>query len=154
MDSTRRVSGINVLHGWGRRAIRYVLAHDPSSWTGRAITWGPALGVMAGIFWLSGMSEPFGSDPFWFDDLIGVIGHFGEYGLLALAWRWALIRQWPDLRRPAWIALAVTLAFAFSDEYHQSFVPGRFPDLLDILTDLAGAVTALLLWGRGERVSG
>jgi len=120
-------------------------------WKAFCITWGPVLAVMAVIFWLSSLSQPFGSDPGWFDEVIGVTGHFGEYGLLALAWRWALRRQWPDLGHAAWIALALTLAFALSDEFHQTFVPGRFADPMDIFTDLAGAVTALGLWSRAGR---
>ena len=45
--------------------------------------------------------------------------------------------------RPALWTLAVVLLYALSDEYHQSFVPGRHPDVFDIATDLVGAAVAL-----------
>ncbi|MBP7962911.1 MAG: VanZ family protein [Caldilineaceae bacterium] len=148
MTSTRKSAGIPLLREWGRGVMRYVSSHDPVSWSGWAITWGPVLGVIAVIFWLSSLSEPFGSEPVWFDEVIGITGHFCEFGLLALAWRWALMRQWPGLRYPVWIALALTLLLALGDEFHQNFVPGRFSDPLDVFTDLAGAVTALGFWGK------
>ena len=118
---------------------------DPTSWPGRAVTWGPVVLLMATIFWLSSQSQPLGMGDRWFDEALGIGGHFVEYGLLALAWRWALARQWPDLRRPGFVALGLTLLYAFSDEFHQGFVPGRNPDPLDILIDATGAVTALWL---------
>ncbi len=148
MSSMRSSAEMKGIRGWGQARLRAILAHDPSTWPGRAITWGPVLGLMGVIFWLSSLSQPFGPDPIWFDEVIGVTGHFCEYGLLALAWRWAIMRQWPTLGYPGVLALALTLGFALSDEFHQTFVPGRFADPLDILTDMAGAVTALWLWRR------
>jgi VanZ family protein len=46
--------------------------------------------------------------------------------------------------RPALWAFAVALLYGLSDEFHQAFVPGRHPDPLDIVTDIAGAAAALL----------
>lgn len=43
--------------------------------------------------------------------------------------------------------LIITLIYAFSDEFHQSFVPFRSPDLFDILTDLIGASISILIAG-------
>jgi VanZ family protein len=33
----------------------------------------------------------------------------------------------------------ITIAFAISDEYHQTFVPGRDGNIRDVLIDSAGA---------------
>ncbi|MGB4803189.1 MAG: VanZ family protein [Anaerolineae bacterium] len=38
-----------------------------------------------------------------------------------------------------------------SDEFHQSFVPNRHPDLFDVATDMVGAALALWLWRRRLR---
>ena len=146
MSSMGRFVGIRGWRTWGRRVKRAVLLYESASWTGRAITWGPVLGVMGIIFGLSSMSQPFGANPVWYDEVIGIVGHFCEFGLLALAWRWALMRQWPGLPYPAWSALALTLACALGDEFHQSFVPGRFADPVDVFTDMAGAASALGFW--------
>ncbi len=54
-------------------------------------------------------------------------------------------------RRAAPIAFVVAVLYAVSDEFHQSFVPGRYPDIRDILVDAAGVLAALLLlrwWAR------
>lgn len=40
------------------------------------------------------------------------------------------------------IAAAISIAFAFSDEYHQSFVPGRHADFYDVVADSAGVLLA------------
>jgi len=47
-------------------------------------------------------------------------------------------------------AMALTIAYGMSDEWHQSFVPGRTADITDLRADAAGAVlgtAACWLWG-------
>jgi len=72
--------------------------------------------------------------------------HFGTFGVLggltwhALAvahpgrWRW----------RSAALALLITIAYAISDEFHQSFVPNRTGSPFDVVIDATGAVAVLL----------
>ncbi|MBM3842162.1 MAG: VanZ family protein [Verrucomicrobia bacterium] len=69
--------------------------------------------------------------------------HFAVYGLLGtLACRPA--RTW----RGAAVAVLVTSAFGASDEWHQSFVPGRTAELADWVADSAGAACAAVLYVR------
>ena len=42
------------------------------------------------------------------------------------------------------ISLAFTVAYAASDEFHQSFTAGRHPSLVDVGIDSVGALIALL----------
>ena len=59
----------------------------------------------------------------------------------ARPWRWA----------DATFALALTVAFAASDEWHQSFVPSRQGSWRDVLLDSGGAALGLLvLWRLGR----
>jgi VanZ family protein len=44
-----------------------------------------------------------------------------------------------------WYAIGIAAAYGVLDEIHQHFVPGRQPDVLDVLTDLAGAVVFVLV---------
>jgi VanZ family protein len=46
------------------------------------------------------------------------------------------------------VAFVLAVLYALSDEFHQSFVPGRHPSLVDaLLVDPAGAgLTLLLCW--------
>jgi len=66
--------------------------------------------------------------------------HAPEYGaamlFVLMALRGALLVA--D-KRAFRLALALVLAFAVSDEIHQSFTPGRDPSVCDILTDACGA---------------
>lgn len=58
-----------------------------------------------------------------------------------------------DLARPrgAVVTLLVALAFGLVDEGHQAFVPGRFPSLLDVGSDVVGAALALAALGAFGR---
>ena len=105
----------------------------------------PALGVMTMIFALSHQPA---------DDLPSLLPHFDKiahffiYGLLAAALVGAFepgLRQ----RRPWLVVGAIVLwclAYGLSDEFHQSFIPGRSPSLTDIVADTLGAVVVSLGW--------
>jgi VanZ family protein len=80
-------------------------------------------------------------------------GHFSEYAILALLTLRALRLSRPQrsFLNAVAIALVVAAGYAATDEYHQSFVPGRTAAAGDVLIDTAGAVTALAvvtLWRR------
>jgi VanZ family protein len=81
-------------------------------------------------------------------------GHLAAYGLLAgLLW-WAL--RGTGMRYPATAALLLAVLYGASDEFHQSFVPGRTMTISDLLVDLIGAslVLAILSWRRARRLAG
>jgi VanZ family protein len=74
----------------------------------------------------------------------GALGHYGLYAVLGALYLMALPANG---RRPwlaALLALALASAYGVTDEFHQSFVPGRVPDVADWLVDTAGALTAVL----------
>jgi VanZ family protein len=103
----------------------------------------PALGYAAVIFALSHQSNPL---PFLPAEILlhDKLLHAAEYavlgGLLALALR--LI----GFRPTAALVAAVVLAslFGASDEFHQSFVPGRNADVADWMADTLGAALGAL----------
>jgi VanZ family protein len=102
---------------------------------------GAALAWMGLIFFLSAQSRLPDLSRSLSDALQDILGHFFAYGGLALLVFWAL--EAFGAQRPTVWALAIVLLYALSDEFHQSFVPGRHPDPFDIATDIAGAVVAL-----------
>jgi VanZ family protein len=72
-------------------------------------------------------------------------GHFAVYGLLGTL----VCRLGSDRRSAVWSLLVVS-AYGASDEWHQSFVPGRSTELSDWIADTAGAALAIgLYWGWG-----
>jgi VanZ family protein len=69
--------------------------------------------------------------------------HFLVYGLLA-----TLVCRLGRGRRAPWGALLAVSAFGATDEWHQSFVPGRSMELADWIADTAGAALAIGLYMR------
>lgn len=107
----------------------------------------PALALMGVIFLLSSQS----SLPRVDNDL-GLLlrkgAHMVEFGLLWALWLWAL----PGPRsRAALGALTITMAYAVSDEVHQSFVVGRQPSAVDVAIDAAGVGVAAAMWAARAR---
>jgi VanZ family protein len=105
------------------------------------------LALMALIFYLSAQESVGPELPAW----TRVVAHAAEYAVLAVLWAWALM---PVLgRRAVAIAAAIALAYALADEYHQSFVPGRDADPLDVAADGLGIVLALSAIGTRHRTA-
>ena len=112
----------------------------------------PALAWMGVIFALSHRSTL--PTPPGMVDSVSVIGHFTVYFVLAILIWWVLatLPLSPLLRYlSAWV---LSVLYGLSDEWHQSFVPGRHPDLLDVLTDAIGAACGLLVvWWITRRLA-
>ena len=83
-----------------------------------------------------------------FDHILKKAGHMMGYGILAfLLWR-AFSQGQGALSRSALVAAFVgSVLYAASDEYHQSFVPGRNGTSVDVGFDTVGALVALLVVG-------
>ncbi|MBT8121099.1 MAG: VanZ family protein [Gammaproteobacteria bacterium] len=72
--------------------------------------------------------------------------HVVAYALLGLFCMGAL-QQSTAGYRPAqlWAVTALTGVYGLLDEYHQSFIPGRFSSLGDVIADLVGGFLGALL---------
>ena len=98
----------------------------------------PPLALMGLIFLLSAQPDLNSGLGTW--DTIGrKLVHMASYALLWWLWHRALGR-----RNPA-AAIAITLAYAVSDEYHQTFVEGRHGSPWDVAIDAVGVGLAGLL---------
>jgi VanZ family protein len=98
------------------------------------------LAVMATIFYFS--SQPHaGPELPWWELAARKLGHVTGYALLTTAWWWALVGA---VRRPLAAAVAISLLWACSDEYHQTFVEGRFGSPIDVGVDAIGMAIACL----------
>jgi VanZ family protein len=75
------------------------------------------------------------------------LAHFSEYALLAiLAARAFITSPGKRLGRHWFVAtLALIVAYALLDEYHQSFVPSRTASIYDSFIDMWGGLTALVV---------
>lgn len=87
--------------------------------------------------------------------LLRKLGHLSAYGLHALLWNRALRPDWP--RRSFVGALLISLALASWDEWHQSGIGSRTGTPYDVVVDMIGACTAVLLqelWYQRRRKTG
>lgn len=112
--------------------------------------WLALLAWMGLIFFLSSQSKLPSPNDAWLDFLFKKAAHFTAFGVLAALF-WHALPLGPRLSLWAWL---LTVAYACSDEYHQSFVANRHPSARDVLIDACGAATALLLiWYARRRAS-
>lgn len=106
--------------------------------------WMPAVILMAGIFWASSTASIDLPDYGALDTLVKKSGHMTGYALLALAY-WFGLKGSAVEKYQFGLAWSMALLYALTDEFHQSFTPGRHPALMDVfLFDGGGAALALL----------
>ncbi len=110
-----------------------------------ARVWLPVLVWMGIIFILSAQPSLPSLPDETADTILKKAGHFTEYAVLAALSARACSAGRPLRRGDLWRALLLTLFYAASDEFHQSFVPGRTARLFDCGVDALGASLALLV---------
>ena len=111
--------------------------------------WLLPLAWMGLIFFLSAQPDlPHAPGP-WLDALLKKTGHAVAYGVLAWFYLRALRQYFGDDRSTLTVlrivSFGLAVAYALSDEYHQTFVPGRNGNLFDVTVDGIGACAAMLL---------
>ena len=115
--------------------------------------WLPALLWMGLIFVMSSRSNLPSLPNKTVDFTIKKAGHLTEYGVLGfLLWR-AIAK---DRSSPAPVsfggAFIISVLYAASDEFHQTFVPGRKGSVSDVGWDALGVLLALgLIWWFSDR---
>jgi VanZ family protein len=112
---------------------------------GAIIRWGPAIIIMLLIFASSIPGSDLPRLGEW-DVTAKKAGHMLGYALLAAAYAYALSKGEGIKRTRLFIAFCMACMYAFSDEFHQSFVPGRSPSLWDVCIDAGGAMVGLAAW--------
>ena len=77
--------------------------------------------------------------------LVRKAGHFTEYLILAILFL-RTRKGRGSSGRSALYALLFVFLYASSDEFHQSFIPGRGPAFSDVLIDTTGGLTGIILF--------
>ena len=119
--------------------------------------WWVSVALYAGaIYLLSSTPHPLGIDrlPVFVDK----IAHAAVFGGLSFVLWNALRGSMPmaTTRRLSVLAIVMTTLYGMSDEFHQSFVPGRTMDLFDLIADAGGAclVQGTLWYSQRVRKAG
>ena len=109
-----------------------------------AARFAPPLVLMGLIFFLSAQPDLSSGLGSW--DTVGrKFVHMAVFGALWFLWWRALGFGHPGA------AIAITLLYAVSDEWHQTFTEGRRGSPWDVAIDAAGVGLAVLLASRGRR---
>jgi hypothetical protein len=110
--------------------------------------WGPAILLMIVIFIAS--STPGNDIPGFggWDTILKKGAHMTGYALLAMGYMRALTNTRNASRLIFLLAILLAGLYAATDEFHQSFTPGRNPSVTDVCIDAVGAVIGTLIWAR------
>ncbi len=110
--------------------------------------WGPVLGYVSLIFYLSSLSQiPWAAA--YPDYLEHATEYLGLAVLMARALNGGLRRSVPG--KTLLLAFVLCVGYAISDEIHQKFVPNRFADVTDVMSDAVGAGLGLGALRLGRR---
>ena len=114
---------------------------------------GATLAWMGLIFYLSSLTQPETPKIPLPGNWQSLVGHLALYGVCASLIE-ASIWAWVSEFRLRWAltAAATAAAYGVSDEYHQSFVAGRYGTVEDVLVNTVAAIAAaVVLWFFGRR---
>lgn len=104
----------------------------------------PILWAMA-IFTVSSITVGSSSDFYWKDFVVKKTAHVVEYGILATLIYRALINSNISIKKAMLYSVILAFLYGATDEFHQSFTPGRGPKFTDVLIDTVGA--SLFIYG-------
>lgn len=111
--------------------------------------WFPTLAWMAVIYFLSSFHKMQASPVGWQDFIVRKTAHFIEYLVLCILINRSLKNTSSlSLVKRLVLALALTVLYAISDEYHQTFVNGRTGKIFDIGIDTLGAFFGLIFYWK------
>lgn len=102
--------------------------------------WLLTLSYMALIFFLSSIESPdIGDLPEFSDKAI----HFFEYAVLSVLY-YISFRKSGVIRNVLLLSILLATFYGVTDEYHQSYVAGRFAGIGDVAADLIGSAAGAL----------
>jgi VanZ family protein len=109
--------------------------------------WAPPLLYMVLIFVVSSLEQPPLPMPEFEWLTIDKLYHFIEYVILSGLVARALVKAKPPVvpARLVWhVAAVFSILYGASDEWHQTFVPGRFATVADWVADVLGSIAGVL----------
>ena len=146
---------LDMIEWWAEKPICFLnrstgklnlAAHDnllktrqiPTRVSRHLISWAPAIGWATVLFLLSSLSDSDLSSfsfSFPFDDKVM---HLALYSVLGGTLQFGRLTSNSGLAH--WTVIAIGIIYGVSDEWHQSFVPGRNPSAADLLADTIGVL--------------
>lgn len=106
--------------------------------------WSPPLVWAAVIFLFSSITTASTSEIYWQDFIVKKLAHIVEYGIFAVLIYRALLGTNHKKSTAAFLSVLIAILYGATDEYHQSFTPGREPRARDVVFDTIGA--GIFVW--------
>ena len=72
-------------------------------------------------------------------------GHVSEFAVLTLLWILALLSKQVQVIMALLTSFMISVLYAVTDEWHQTFIDGRTGHAIDVVVDTFGALLAVLL---------
>lgn len=105
--------------------------------------WVPVI-LWAGIIFLfSSYPTAPTSEIYWQDFIVKKLAHVIEYGIFAGLLYRAFKKEGVGRRNAALVSILLALLYGSTDEFHQSFTPGREPRARDVIFDTIGAILSI-----------
>ena len=109
--------------------------------------WLPVILWAVVIFSFSAKPTTRTSEIYWQDFIVKKSAHVFEYGILTILLFRALKKGGIEKKEAVVYSVILAVLYALSDEFHQSFTPGREPTLRDVFFDTAGSFLAVyIIW--------
>ena|SRR5260221_12402013 len=120
---------------------------DKKFWIGAISIWMPIFIWAIVIFSFSSIPSAHVSEIHWKDFIVKKSAHMTEYGIFAVLLYRAFLAQGVTQKRAGVYAIVLCFLYGITDEFHQSFTPGREPAFRDVLFDtIGGALATLIIW--------
>lgn len=135
------------------------------------VRWILVIGWMGVIFAFSHQAHSSQATAVYFGDsniFVRKMGHISEFAILYFLVRWALLatsvqstkieqsktKVWQNVieDKTILIAMLISVLYAASDEWHQSFVPGRSACIEDVLLDSSAVLVAVMFTGLLDKI--
>lgn len=102
--------------------------------------WLPPILWAVVIFTFSSLQVGKSTEIYWKDFVVKKTAHIVEYGILATLLYRAMINSGTEKKKAMWYSVLLAFLYGVTDEFHQSFTPGREPRLRDVVIDTTGAL--------------
>ena len=100
------------------------------------------------IFSFSSLRVGSSNEIYWKDFVIKKTAHIVEYAILAVLLYRAMIGSDIEKKKAIIFAILIVSLYGFTDEFHQSFTPGREPRIRDVIIDTIGGALGVLTFSK------
>lgn len=107
--------------------------------------WLPAILWALLIYSFSARPTEAVSEIHWQDFIFKKTIHLVEYGALTLLLFRGFINSGIEKRKALLLSFLIAVVYGMTDEFHQSFTPGRTPKVRDVIIDGVGSFVSLYL---------